>query len=112
LFGGEWNWIVVIADVEIRNDAEDALLFFDLDLILRQFNTRGGDADFRDRSSENQRNIWDRVDLSRVQDSRGGLRGEAYRGNGDLEGPGRDADKGELSIVLGKDLLVRGLILT
>ncbi len=101
---------MVVANIEIWNDAEHPLLLLRFDLIFRHFHPCGHDTHFRDGGGKSHGDLRDSEALPRPQDSGGCLGREAYRGNGELEGPRSDVCKRELPIVVRHHLLVQGLI--
>src|SRR5882762_5409647 len=112
LLRGERNCMVVIADVEIWDDAQHSLLLLFLDLIFCHFGSRGYHANLCHSSCKRQGDLRNHVDLSRLQHSRGRLHREALRRNRDLEWAGRDVGKSEPPILVGERLLAWGLIFT
>ncbi len=110
LLRAQRNCVVVVAHIEIGNDAEHPLLLLRLDLIFRHFDPCGDDTHFSDSRCKGHGDLRDRVALPRPQDSVGPLRREAHGRNCELEGTGSDVCKRELPIVARKHFLHRGLI--
>ena len=98
---GEGKRMGIVGDIEIWNDAEHALLLFILDLRLGHFGAGKGDLHIGNIGSNGQCDLRDDMDLSRMQDSGGGLRREARRRDCELERSGSDIGKGKLPIVAG-----------
>ncbi len=102
--------MVVVAHIEIWNDAEHPLFLLSPYLIFRHFGPCGDDMYFSDSRSKSHRDLRDSVILPRPQDCDRCLHREARRRDGELEGPGSDVGKGELTIVVREYLLIWGLI--
>jgi len=96
--GGQRGCVGNVADVEIGNDAEDALLFLDFDLVLRHVYSCGRYSHFGRGGGNNQCDSWDREGLARVQDPRKILGRKTWGRNGELEGAGLYVEKRKLTV--------------
>src|SRR5215469_1613513 len=95
----EGSGIGNIAHVEIRNEAENPLLYLFVKLLLCQLDLRQSDQHLRLLRGNNQHHQWHDVGFSRMHDSRDVLRREPFRTDRQLEGTRRGIGKGELSTV-------------
>jgi hypothetical protein len=98
LFGVERLGVGDVADVEVGEDAEDALLFLEIDLSFGYVGAGGGDADVGGGG-------WGEDDGGEVSglaggEFTGGLRG-GESGGGDGEGEGAGGDGGEVELTVG-----------
>src|SRR5271167_1037006 len=99
-----------VGDIKIWDDADDPLLLLNFDLLfryLRYFRAGKMDLDIRDIPGNGQGDLRDGVDLSRKQGSRKGLRGKAWRGDGELKSAGSDVGEREFAIAAGHCCLDR-----
>src|SRR5271156_3476142 len=109
LFGAERSGIRNVADIEIGNDPEDALLFLNFELFFCDFEARHADLNPGDLGREREHDLRKNQSLARMQHARRRLRGEEFRSHGDLERAERNASEGELAIVAGQNFLFLGL---
>src|SRR5271156_222465 len=112
LFGAQRSGIRNVADIEIGNDAEDALLFFDLELFFGDFDARDVHLNLGELCSESEDDLRENEKFARMQYRCDLLRGEEFRYDADLKRPRRNAHKGELTFLTGEDFLFGGLIVT
>jgi len=110
LFGGQRSGVGNIADIEVRNYAEDALLLLDFELFFGHFDARDAHLNLGDFGGEREDDLRNRQVLARMQDERNFLGGEQFRGDGDLERAGSDVGKGELAIVARQHFLFGGFV--
>lgn len=104
----ERRGVLDIADIEIGNDAEDALLLFGFDLALRDY---GGRLDY-DRGVDGSEKQGDRrndIVLAGSEDAGKGPIGKRRRANGDFERAGNHVVEGIVAAVIGGSLLAGGL---
>jgi len=99
--GIEGRGVGDVADVEVGNDAEDALLFFNLHLLLRDFDLGDADLDLGERIGDIQRDQGKALDFAGVESSGERFRGKAAGSDGELKGSGRNAGKEELAVGAG-----------
>ncbi len=101
LFGGERSGVGNVADIEIRNYAEDALLFLDFELFFGDFDERYVDLNLGGLGRETEDDLRKNEILAGMQDGRNFLGREEFRGDGDLKGAGSNVGEGELAVVAG-----------
>ena len=106
LSGAQGDGVWIVGDVEIRNHAEDALLFLLLNLRFRLLFRRGCHVHFGDGGGERELDHRDDVHFTCVQDAGKCLRRETRRRNGELKRVGRNVGESELAVVVGHGFLL------
>lgn len=104
----ERSGVLDITNIEIGNDAENALLFFGFDLALSDYGGRLDDNRGVD-GSEKQGDRWNDIVLAGGEDAGEGPIGKRRRANGDFERAGNHVVEGIVAAVVGGGLLAGGL---